>query len=59
MDNPKRLPGRPPVSPEHALRVGAIRLTAAQWDKLKVLGGVDWIRARIDAVKIKAKKIEL
>jgi len=48
----KRPQGRPPAPPEQTLRIGSIRLTAAQWTKLKVLGGVPWIRGRIDRAKL-------
>jgi len=34
-----------------ALRVGSIRLTQAQWDKLAALGGVAWLRERIDKAR--------
>ena len=51
----KRPPGRPPIPPEDALRVGTIRLTAAQWAKLKLLGGGEWIRARIDRARLTKK----
>jgi hypothetical protein len=33
------------------LRVGSIRLTQAQWDKLARLGGVAWLRKRIDKAR--------
>ena len=48
---PKRPQGRPPVPEAERLRIGTIRLTQAQWDKLAALGGVDWIRKKIDAAK--------
>lgn len=44
--------GRPPI-PADQHKVGAsIRLTVAQWAKLAKLGGVDWIRAKIDRAKV-------
>lgn len=52
MTEPKRPRGRPPVPPAEAQRVGTIRLTAAQWDKLEKLGGVKWLRQRIDRAKL-------
>lgn len=49
---PKRKPGRPPAPPDkaHTERV-EIRLTVAQRDKLDLLGGPPWLRARIDKAK--------
>lgn len=47
----KRKPGRPALPPSKALKVGSIRLTAAQWDKLAKLGGVAWLREKIDRAK--------
>lgn len=47
----KRPQGRPVVSEEARLRVGAIRLTQAQWDKLAALGGAEWLRQKINAAK--------
>jgi len=52
MTEPKRPQGRPPAPPEQTLRIGSIRLTAAQWTKLSALGGVKWIRGRIDRAKL-------
>lgn len=52
MDKPKRPQGRPPAPPEQTLRIGSIRLTAAQWTKLAALGGAKWIRERIDRAKL-------
>lgn len=43
--------GRKPTPEADALRVGSIRLTAAQWDKLARLGGVAWLRARIEKAR--------
>jgi|SanBayMetagenome_1026888.scaffolds.fasta_scaffold23720_2 hypothetical protein len=40
--------GRKPTSEAGALRVGSIRLTAAQWEKLARLGGVTWLREVIE-----------
>lgn len=47
----KRPPGRPTVSEADRLRVGTIRLTQAQWDKLAALGGAEWMRQKISAAK--------
>jgi hypothetical protein len=47
----KRAPGRPVVSDADRLRVGAVRLTQAQWDKLAALGGAEWLRQKINAAK--------
>ena len=49
----KRPPGRPPVADSARLRVGTMRLTQAQWDKLAALGGAEWLRKKIDAAKVK------
>jgi hypothetical protein len=43
--------GRKPTPEDDALKVGSIRLTAAQWDKLARLGGVVWLRDRIDKAR--------
>jgi hypothetical protein len=43
--------GRKPTPEADALRVGSIRLTRAQWDKLARLGGVAWLRERIDKAR--------
>jgi hypothetical protein len=53
LSDTKRPPGRPPVTDAERLRIGTIRLTQAQWDKLARLGGVEWLRARIDKAKEK------
>jgi hypothetical protein len=45
-------PGRPALPPGKALKVGSIRLTAAQWDKLAKLGGAGWVRMRIDRARV-------
>lgn len=47
----KRPPGRPVVPEAERLKVGTIRLTQAQWDKLAALGGVDWLREKINRAK--------
>lgn len=50
---PKRL-GRPPL-PTGQFKIGrSIRLTPEQWLKLEQLGGVDWIRERIDKARLPA-----
>ena len=43
--------GRKPTPEAEALKVGSIRLTQAQWDKLAALGGVAWLREKIDRAK--------
>jgi hypothetical protein len=48
---PGRGQGRKPTPEADALKVGSIRLTEAQWAKLARLGGVDWLRARIDKAR--------
>lgn len=47
----KRPQGRPVVPEADRLRVGTIRLTQSQWDKLAALGGVEWLRKKIDKAK--------
>ena len=43
--------GRQPTPEADALKVGSIRLTQAQWDKLARLGGVAWLGERIDKAR--------
>lgn len=45
--------GRPPVPEAERLRIGTIRLTQAQWDKLAALGGVEWLRKKIALARLK------
>jgi hypothetical protein len=52
MTTTKRPPGRPPLPPEQRLTGGQIRLTPAQWAKLASLGGVDWIRKKIEDARV-------
>jgi hypothetical protein len=54
MTTAKRPQGRPPVTEPDRLRVGTIRLTQAQWDKLTALGGAEWLREKIGKARIKA-----
>ena len=44
--------GRKPTPEPDALRVGSIRLTQAHWDKLARLGGVAWLRERIEKARV-------
>lgn len=46
--------GRKPTPEADALRVGSIRLTQAQWDKLARLGGVTWLRDKINRARVDA-----
>jgi hypothetical protein len=46
--------GRKPTPEADALKVGSIRLTQAQWDKLAKLGGVAWLRDKIDKARVSA-----
>jgi hypothetical protein len=46
--------GRKPTPEADALRVGSIRLTQAQWDKLAALGGVAWLRDKINRARVDA-----
>ena len=43
--------GRKPLPPDERLIVRSIRLKAGQWEKLARLGGVEWVRAKIDKAK--------
>ncbi len=42
----------PRLKPEKPLKPSAIRLTAEDWEKLKQLGGVVWIRKKIKAARV-------
>jgi hypothetical protein len=45
--------GRPTVAADKAKSARyPLRLTVAQRDKLELLGGADWIRARIDGARL-------
>jgi hypothetical protein len=44
--------GRKPLPPEQKATVGSIRLTPAQWEKFAALGGVAWLRQKIDRAKL-------
>lgn len=46
--------GRKPTPEAEALRVGSIRLTQAQRDKLAALGGVAWLRDKINRARVDA-----
>ncbi len=39
--------GRKPLKPEDRATVGSVRLTAAEWAKFRLLGGVAWLRGTI------------
>lgn len=43
--------GRKPLPPEEKSVVGSMRLTSAQWEKFKLLGGVAWLRAALQKAK--------
>jgi hypothetical protein len=58
MSAEQRKPGRPALPPSKALKVGSIRLTAAQWDKLAKLGGAGWVRMRIDRARVQGPNAE-
>jgi hypothetical protein len=49
--NDKRPQGRPPIPADERLVVRSLRLTAEQWDKLARLGGVKWLRERINKAR--------
>jgi hypothetical protein len=52
MTDPKRKPGRPRLpDSERFTEVVQVRCTKAQREKLDRLGGVAWIRERIDRAK--------
>ena len=44
--------GRKPLLPDEKSTVGSLRLTAAQWEKFKSLGGVAWLRAALQKAKL-------
>jgi hypothetical protein len=44
-----RSSGRPPIPQEQLMLLGSIRLTQVQWDRLALLGGVEWLRRTLDA----------
>jgi len=43
--------GRKPLPDAEKSTVGSIRLTAAQWEKFKTLGGVAWLRTALQKAK--------
>jgi len=43
--------GRPPLPEEDRAEPRAIRLSAARWEKLKLLGR-EWLERKIDAAKL-------
>lgn len=43
--------GRKPLNPGEPLKPVAVRLTGAQREKLKRLGGSPWVRNKIDQAK--------
>lgn len=42
------VPGRPPLEPGERTFPVTVRLNARQRDKLRMLGGARWLRARLD-----------
>ena len=44
--------GRKPLPQEEKSVTGAMRLTAAQWEKFKSLGGVAWLRGVLQKAKL-------
>ena len=48
---PREGAGRKPTPEAESMKVGSIRLTQAQWDKLARLGGAAWLRDRIDKAR--------
>lgn len=50
-DAPKRR-GRPPVELDQFKVARSIRMSPEQWLKLEQLGGVTWIRTKIDAARM-------
>ncbi|ODU52916.1 hypothetical protein ABT09_02305 [bacterium SCN 57-13] len=53
---PGRGPGRKPLSEEAETVMMPIRMTVPQRDKLKRLGGAQWVRDRIDKAKEREPK---
>lgn len=43
--------GRKPKAPEEVLHVVSVRLSQAQRDKVDALGGLPWIREKVDKTK--------
>lgn len=50
-DKPKHPGGRPPKAPEDRAEQVSIRLTPAEKEKFKQLGGNDWLRRAIARAK--------
>ncbi|RZI75177.1 MAG: hypothetical protein EOP13_06280 [Pseudomonas sp.] len=48
----KKRRGRPAVDPDQQTQPIALRLTAAQREKLTKLGGPPWVRDKIDKAKL-------
>jgi hypothetical protein len=56
MENTKRPPndrgqGRKPIKPGEETVTVSLRMTPAQREKLKGLGGAEWVRDRIDRAR--------
>jgi hypothetical protein len=45
--------GRKPLPEDQRAVVGSVRLTPAEWEKFKALGGVDWLRGAIKRARTK------
>ena len=51
-DETKAKPGRKPYAASGEVMTGRqVKMTDAEWQKAKALGGAAWIRARIKAAK--------
>lgn len=43
--------GRPPLPPGERMVVSAVRMKPAHWEKFYALGGIVWLRERIERTK--------
>lgn len=45
--------GRKPLPEDQRAVNGSVRLTPAQWEKFRLLGGNTWLREKIDRARLK------
>lgn len=45
--------GRHPLPEDQRTVAGSVRLTPAQWEKFRALGGNAWLREKVDRARIK------
>lgn len=58
MTEPTRPPndrgqGRKPLPEDQRTVPGSVRLTPAQWEKFRALGGNEWLRDKVDRARLK------